>query len=76
MFEASSVCFQYVNERAAHVKIDRVSPFPTMFSKSLPPQPGLCVKEFRVQALYSLFAVVQVEIYRICHGLTVEIKFY
>ena len=25
MFEASSVCFQYVNERAAHVKIDRVS---------------------------------------------------
>ena len=25
MFEASSVCFQYVNERGAHVKIDRVS---------------------------------------------------
>ena len=25
MFEASSVCFQYVNERAAHVKIDRAS---------------------------------------------------
>ena len=25
MFEASSVYFQYVNERAAHVKIDRVS---------------------------------------------------
>ena len=25
MFEASSVCFQYVNERAAHVKIDLVS---------------------------------------------------
>ena len=25
MFEASSVCFQYVNEQAAHVKIDRVS---------------------------------------------------
>ena len=22
MFEASPVCFQYVNERAAHVKID------------------------------------------------------
>ena len=25
MFEASSVHFQYVNERAAHVKIDLVS---------------------------------------------------
>ena len=25
MFEAPSVCFQYVNERAAQVKIDRVS---------------------------------------------------
>ena len=25
MFVASSVYFQYVNERAAHVKIDRVS---------------------------------------------------
>ena len=25
MFEASPVYFQYVNERAAHVKIDRVS---------------------------------------------------
>ena len=25
MFEALSVYFQYVNERAAHVKIDRVS---------------------------------------------------
>ena len=25
MFEASSVYFQYENERAAHVKIDRVS---------------------------------------------------
>ena len=25
MFEASSVYFQYVNERAAHVKIDCVS---------------------------------------------------
>ena len=25
MFEVSSVCFQYVNEQAAHVKIDRVS---------------------------------------------------
>ena len=25
MFEASSVYFQYVNERAAHVKIDRDS---------------------------------------------------
>ena len=25
MFEAWSVYFQYVNERAAHVKIDRVS---------------------------------------------------
>ena len=25
MFEASSVYFQYVNERAAHVKIDSVS---------------------------------------------------
>ena len=25
MFEASSVYFQHVNERAAHVKIDRVS---------------------------------------------------
>ena len=25
MFEASSVCFQNVNERAAHVKIDRDS---------------------------------------------------
>ena len=25
MFEASSVYFQYVNERAAHVEIDRVS---------------------------------------------------
>ena len=25
MFEASSVYFQYVNERAAQVKIDRVS---------------------------------------------------
>ena len=25
MFEASSVYFQYVNERAAHVKVDRVS---------------------------------------------------
>ena len=25
MFEASSVYIQYVNERAAHVKIDRVS---------------------------------------------------
>ena len=25
MFEASSVCFQCVNERAARVKIDRVS---------------------------------------------------
>ena len=24
MFEASSVYFQYVNERAAHIKIDRV----------------------------------------------------
>ena len=24
MFEASSVYFKYVNERAAHVKIDRV----------------------------------------------------
>ena len=26
MFEASSVYFQYVNERAAHVKLDRASP--------------------------------------------------
>ena len=25
MFEASSVYFQYVNEQAAHVKIDRIS---------------------------------------------------
>ena len=25
MFEASPVCFQYVNERCAHVKINRVS---------------------------------------------------
>ena len=25
MFEASSVCFQYVNERAAHVKLHGVS---------------------------------------------------
>ena len=25
MFEASSVYFRYVNERAVHVKIDRVS---------------------------------------------------
>ena len=25
MFEASSVCFQYVNERGAHEKIDLVS---------------------------------------------------
>ena len=25
LLEASSVCFQYVNERAAHVRIDRVS---------------------------------------------------
>ena len=25
MFEAASVYFQYINERAAHVKIDRVS---------------------------------------------------
>ena len=25
MFEASSVCFPYVNEHGAHVKVDRVT---------------------------------------------------